>query len=318
MKKLLLFAAVALGCMTQTYAEDHEYVDLGLPSGTLWATMNVEANNTYDFGLPVQWGNTLPLGSTPNYNQYFTGLSYHIDRWNPTGWLTFEFSKYNEEDRKETLDPEDDYATVEWGKQTIAKKVTIPGAYITTYITINGVKRAVKEPVTRLVVENYTWKTPSEEQWAELLANCTVSSVNDFYGYRVILTSKKNGKKIELPSPPYNMEILFEEVRYNQKPNDFPGTQAEWEGIVYTNPIYWSSTTLGISPSSVSTPHKYWPGSSCHCVYSENIEFQAPTSYGIQIGSWGGYTPSPCTDLENCTDFARWLPGYIRPVLVKD
>ena len=33
-----------------------DFVDLGLPSGTLWATMNVGASNPSDFGLYFQWG----------------------------------------------------------------------------------------------------------------------------------------------------------------------------------------------------------------------------------------------------------------------
>ena len=35
-----------------------EYVDLGLPSGTLWATMNVGASKPSDSGLYFQWGDT--------------------------------------------------------------------------------------------------------------------------------------------------------------------------------------------------------------------------------------------------------------------
>ena len=31
-------------------ANGHEYVDLGLPSGTLWATMNVGATSAVDYG----------------------------------------------------------------------------------------------------------------------------------------------------------------------------------------------------------------------------------------------------------------------------
>ena len=34
----------------------YDYVDLGLPSGTLWATMNVGASKPSDFGLYFQWG----------------------------------------------------------------------------------------------------------------------------------------------------------------------------------------------------------------------------------------------------------------------
>lgn len=36
----------------------HAYVDLGLPSGTLWATCNVGANKPEDVGLYFQWGDT--------------------------------------------------------------------------------------------------------------------------------------------------------------------------------------------------------------------------------------------------------------------
>ena len=36
----------------------HKYVDLDLPSGTLWATMNVGASKPSDVGLYFQWGDT--------------------------------------------------------------------------------------------------------------------------------------------------------------------------------------------------------------------------------------------------------------------
>ena len=36
----------------------YEYVDLELPSGTLWATCNVGANKPTDGGLYFQWGDT--------------------------------------------------------------------------------------------------------------------------------------------------------------------------------------------------------------------------------------------------------------------
>ena len=37
----------------------YEYVDLGLPSGTLWASQNVGASKPSDFGLYFQWGDTV-------------------------------------------------------------------------------------------------------------------------------------------------------------------------------------------------------------------------------------------------------------------
>ena len=36
----------------------YDYVDLGLPSGTKWATMNVGASKPSDAGLYFQWGDT--------------------------------------------------------------------------------------------------------------------------------------------------------------------------------------------------------------------------------------------------------------------
>lgn len=33
-----------------------DYVDLGLPSGTLWTTMSVGTDNPSDYGLYFQWG----------------------------------------------------------------------------------------------------------------------------------------------------------------------------------------------------------------------------------------------------------------------
>ena len=33
-----------------------EYIDLGLPSGTKWANMNIGAETETDYGLYFQWG----------------------------------------------------------------------------------------------------------------------------------------------------------------------------------------------------------------------------------------------------------------------
>ncbi len=44
----------------QTPEPTEEYVDLGLPSGTEWATHNVGATNPYDYGDYFAWGETDP------------------------------------------------------------------------------------------------------------------------------------------------------------------------------------------------------------------------------------------------------------------
>lgn len=48
-----------------------EFVDLGLPSGTLWATRNLGAETPEDYGYYFSWGNVVgrkPNGTTFDYN----------------------------------------------------------------------------------------------------------------------------------------------------------------------------------------------------------------------------------------------------------
>ena len=51
------------------YTNGHEWVDLGLPSGTLWATCNVGAEKPEDYGDYFAWGETTAK-STYNWNTY--------------------------------------------------------------------------------------------------------------------------------------------------------------------------------------------------------------------------------------------------------
>ena len=45
---------------THGVLDGHEWVDLGLPSGTLWATCNVGANTPDEYGDYFAWGETTP------------------------------------------------------------------------------------------------------------------------------------------------------------------------------------------------------------------------------------------------------------------
>lgn len=48
---------------TSGILDGHEWVDLGLPSGTLWATCNVGANSPEEYGDYFAWGETTPKSS---------------------------------------------------------------------------------------------------------------------------------------------------------------------------------------------------------------------------------------------------------------
>ncbi len=90
----------------------HAWVDLGLPSGTLWATCNVGANSPEEYGDYFAWGETEPK------------MTY--------GWSTYKYckgdydqltkyctqSKYGYNGFTDTLtelEAEDDAATANWG-----------------------------------------------------------------------------------------------------------------------------------------------------------------------------------------------------------
>lgn len=81
--------------------DGHRFVDLGLPSGILWADMNIGASNEADAGDYYAFGE-LETDST------YTQASYKF-------WENGSYSKYNNE--KTTLDAEDDVVTQKWGSK---------------------------------------------------------------------------------------------------------------------------------------------------------------------------------------------------------
>jgi len=87
----------------------HEWVDLGLPSGTLWATCNIGANRPEDYGDYFAWGETEPKDEY-SYSTYKYCSGSHTS-----------FTKYctsREQgtfDGKTILEPMDDAATANWG-----------------------------------------------------------------------------------------------------------------------------------------------------------------------------------------------------------
>ena len=105
----------------------HEYVDLGLPSGTLWATCNVGASKPEEYGDYFAWGETTPKKnydwSTYKWMQEGKSDWMYITKYmhssEYSSWIREEASWYrNGEfigDGKETLDFEDDAANANWG-----------------------------------------------------------------------------------------------------------------------------------------------------------------------------------------------------------
>ena len=91
---------------------EHDFVDLGLPSGTLWATMNVGAEAPEDYGDYFAWGETEEKDSYDwSTYKWCNGSSNTL-----TKYCTNSSFGYNGfVDNKTELDPEDDAATANWG-----------------------------------------------------------------------------------------------------------------------------------------------------------------------------------------------------------
>lgn len=83
----------------------HEYVDLGLPSGTLWATCNVGAKKPADFGYYICWGET---DKKSNYAQ-------NSGKWHGKSAPSLRASGVI--DQYLNLTPQYDAATVLWGEE---------------------------------------------------------------------------------------------------------------------------------------------------------------------------------------------------------
>ena len=150
-------------------ANGHEYVDLGLPSGTLWATCNVGADSPEDYGDYFAWGETEPK-STYNWSTY-KWMTEGMSSWIGVNKYTFADGQtsgvwYNSNgefigDNKTILELSDDAVNANWGGD---------------------------------------WRMPTKAEQDELRSECTWTwtTKNGVNGYKV--TSKTNGNSIFLPA----------------------------------------------------------------------------------------------------------------------
>lgn len=112
-----------------------EYVDLGLPSGNLWATCNLGASSPEAYGDYYAWGEVEP-------KQKYT---YPNHKWYKEGAPSLGFTKYNNEDGKLTLEDEDDAVIQKlgngWRTPTLADFRELTNQKLTTIkkTTLNGV-----------------------------------------------------------------------------------------------------------------------------------------------------------------------------------
>ncbi len=154
---------------------NHEFVDLGLPSGLKWATCNVGATKPEEPGDYFAWGEVEPYyepGYAPSDDPVWKPGKEGGYIWDNYKYLDKEkgiLTKYTDEDGLTKLLPEDDAATYNWGTP---------------------------------------WRMPTSDEWQELLDQC--SCVIDEAKAGLTVTGP-NGNSIFLPFTGYfsNFYMVF-------------------------------------------------------------------------------------------------------------
>ena len=145
--------SVILGTSEKTYitaddfavSEEQEYVDLGLPSGTLWATRNIGAESPEDYGDYFAWGEVEPHADNiyewETYKWCHEGSQYQL-----TKYCSSSYAGYGGfTDGLTELEFADDAAYVNWGSDWRMPSMDqcdelINSEYTTTeWTTVNGV-----------------------------------------------------------------------------------------------------------------------------------------------------------------------------------
>ena len=158
-------------------------VDLGLPSGLKWASFNVGATKPEEYGDYFAWGETEPYYSSQN------PLTWKAGKETGYFWPSYRLcmgdidtmTKYCDDsafgfngftDKINLLDPEDDVA----------------------HVNLGGI-----------------WRMPTEEEWTELMNNCTWTwtSQNKVNGR---LVTARNGNSIFLPAAGYRTGTYLEDL----------------------------------------------------------------------------------------------------------
>lgn len=143
----------------------HKYVDLGLPSGALWATCNVGATTPLEFGDFYAWGETEPK-DVYNWETYIWCNGDACTSSNQSLTKYCDRNAYGKEDGKLSLELDDDAAHVKWGGD---------------------------------------WHIPTTEEFQELMDYCTfeyddIDEAHTIEGFRI---TGPNGNSIIMPATGY-------------------------------------------------------------------------------------------------------------------
>ncbi|MBR6104627.1 MAG: hypothetical protein IKP81_06190 [Paludibacteraceae bacterium] len=206
--------------------EGHTFVDLGLKSGTLWATHNVGATKPSEYGHYFAWGETQ---QKEDYD------------WKTYKWCNNVYenmTKYCLDstcaiiDSLTSLEPNDDAATVLWGKK---------------------------------------WRMPSREEQIELLDECNWEWVEDFNNTGVkghLGTSKINKRTIFLPASGIFIVTMVNGI--NESAGYWSSTLYPPTKLMKNSQAYSINIGIAFDPSILVNHSNRYGGQSIRAVVSGN------------------------------------------------
>lgn len=184
----------------------YDYVDLVLPSGTLWAACNIGASKASDYGLYFQWGDT--IGYTKDQvgkNKLFNWGNYKFSI-KESG---IDFSKYIT--TSSILDLKDDAANVNMGgdwhmptpyqiKELISKTTN---TWVTTPDGVNGIMFTSTDDTSKSIffpMAGYAWNDLVGKNgdigciWSSMLSDYNVSCGQWFFFSPVVAGMRYYGR----------------------------------------------------------------------------------------------------------------------------
>ena len=214
----------------------HEYVDLDLPSGLKWATCNIGANSREENGDYFAWGETETkdtyLWNTYNWMQKDKDTYHYITKYTFADgqtegiWYNGDTFVGDDEDGDGIGDGNEhkDYASYDYADDPARK------------------------------IWGGTWRTPSPEDFEELMNNTTVTWTEDS-GVMGRLFTASNGETLFLPAAGYRNSKLLDDGSWGnywssslRKNNSASTTILRFSSSLYIMGSYLRYTGLPVRP----------------------------------------------------------------------
>ena len=289
---------------------NHAYVDLGLPSGLLWATCNVGANAPETKGDYYSWGEI----STKDYYSESNTAAYGSEMNDISGNVQYDAARYNwgggwrmptKSEMQELLD------NCNW---TETKQNGVDGYKLTS--KING--KSIFFPLSGYYYGSSYYSSTSTYSW-------TSSPYTNEYAYHLLIYSGNGSVTVSRRCYGQNVRAVVSKSELEGTPiepeiPEEPETpsQPEHNGHAYVDlglSVKWATCNVGASSPSAYGDYFAWGETKTKLSYYEgncstsNVsmsDFSGNAQYDAATANWGGNWRMPTYSemselLYNCT-----------------